>query len=174
MTAKKKALLIVAIIFFYFVFLTFVSHARAPVQYGPDLEAPPIASTGDFEVLSAPETVSLEDRSIVLCNPEESVAAIGTRLNLSDLQKVYVEFSVNCPADCVGTVLVVDLFDGDAGYDAPEQEFSTMLRVGVNKIGQVIDKGVNAPEEAWLRIFTTQRATFEIEDVVVSRGVEKQ
>ncbi len=91
---------------------------------------PPTASTGDFEVLGGPETVSLEDGCIVLRNPEESVLAVGARLELSDLQKVYVEFTVNCPADCVGMVLVVDLFDGDAGYDAPEQEFSTMLRVG--------------------------------------------
>ena len=132
----------------------------------------PVASTGDFEVLSAPETVSLEEGHIVLSNPEESVAAIGTRLDLSDLQKVYVEFTVNCPADCVGTELIVDLFDGDAGYDAPGEEFSTMLRIGLNRIGQVIDKGENAPGEAWLRIFTTQRVEIGIEDVVVSRGVE--
>lgn len=96
---------------------------------------PPTASTGDFEVLSAPETVNLEEGRIVLRNPEESVAAVGTRLELSDLQEVYVGFTVNCPADCVGTELIVDLFDGDAGYDAPEQEFSTMLRIGVNRIG---------------------------------------
>ena len=99
------------------------------------MEAPPVVSTGDFEVLGVPETVSLEDGCIVSRNPEESVAAVGTRLELSDLQKVYVEFTVNCPADCVGTELIVDLFDGDAGYDALEQEFSTMLRVGVNRIG---------------------------------------
>ena len=40
-------------------------------HYGADLEAPPVASTGDFEVLGAPETVSLEEGRIVLHNPEE-------------------------------------------------------------------------------------------------------
>lgn len=36
----------------------------------------------------------------------------------------------------------------------------------------MIDKGENAPGEAWLRIFTIQRVEIGIEDVVVSRGVE--
>ena len=77
------------------------------------MEAPPVASAVDFEVLGGPETVSLEDGCIVLRNPEESVAAVGTRLELSDLQKVYVEFTVNCPADCVGTLFIADLSDGE-------------------------------------------------------------
>ena len=47
-----------------------------------------------------------------------------------------------------------------------------MLWIGLNRIGQVIDKGENAPGEAWLRNFTTQRVEIGIEDVVVSRGVE--
>lgn len=47
-----------------------------------------------------------------------------------------------------------------------------MLRIGLNRIGQVIDKGENAPGEAWLRIFKAQRVELGIEDVVVSRGVE--
>ena len=58
---------------------------------------PPTASTEDFEGLSAPEAGSLEEGRIVLRNPEESVAAVGARVDLSALQKVYVELSVNCP-----------------------------------------------------------------------------
>ncbi len=41
---------------------------------------------------------------------EESVAVAGTRLALSELQKVYVEFTVNCPVNCVGTTIIVNLY----------------------------------------------------------------
>ncbi len=53
----------------------------------------PFAYTKGLEELSALETVSLEEGCIAFSNPEKSVAAAISRITLSDLQKVYVEFS---------------------------------------------------------------------------------
>ncbi|MBQ7159807.1 MAG: hypothetical protein IJS09_10375, partial [Treponema sp.] len=60
----------------------------------------------------------------------------------------------------------MDLYDGEA-YDAPEQEFSVVLAPGVNQINEVLDKGENAPGEAWLRIFTLEPAGYEIQNLRV-------
>lgn len=168
----KSAIIILTAILLYFSLLTYISYQRAPAQYRIDENTPSLAEYQDFIVMAGEEGAYVGQDSLMFDSADSSAEVFAARLSLTDLQKISVQFSVDCPEEYAGTTLHVDLYDGEA-YDAPEQEFFVVLAPGVNQINEVLDKGENAPEEAWLRIFTLEPAKYAVDNLHIYAVTEK-
>ena len=163
---SRKLIVGVLAIFLYFAVLTCISYQRASEEFRIDKNAQQLIGYQDFIVMNGNEGERVEPDGLVFNSSDGSAKVFAARVNLAELRTISVQFTVDCPKEYAGTTLHVDLYDGEA-YDAPEQEFSVVLAPGVNQINEVLDKGENAPEEAWLRIFTLEPAGYSIHNLKV-------
>ena len=162
---RFKGLMIVEIIVCYMALLTVVSHICGPEKYRviPDL---PLRSTQSFSSFRG-ETISEND--LQMDNPVPgSPIGYSTLVSLEGLDRIQVECWIDCPAESVGNVLHVDLYEPAYGYDRDEQELFLSLKEGRNEINFLLNPGENHPENALLRFFTLDSAGYTIQDIVIS------
>ena len=59
----------------------------------------------------------------------------------------------------------MELYNYEAGYDSPEQEYEMTMQAGRNEAEFTLIPGAERPEMAQLRFFTLDRAGYSLEDV---------
>ena len=160
---RLKILLIFEAVVCYMALLNIVSHARGPQNYGV-LTDTPLVSVSDFTGFDGGGT----EQGLLLENQSPGTA-VGYQadLTLSGLYSIVISFSVSCPAEYAGGVLIVDLYNYESGYDRPEQEYQLVLQEGDNEAAFSLNPGENAPENALLRIFTVDAAGYEVSELQV-------
>ena len=167
-TEKRKTTLkwVIAaeIIVCYMAVLTAVSYARGPERYMTANE--PLLVTEDFTSFAGQPA---EPGGAFLLENEAQGTAVGyqAELDLAALENVQISFQAECPAGYAGGILHVDLYNGEAGYDSPEQEFSMTVQAGHNEAAFTLAPGAEHPDTAQLRIFTLDRAGYSLEGVQI-------
>ena len=167
-TEKRKTTLkwVIAaeIIVCYMAVLTAVSYARGPERYKTAHE--PLLVTEDFVSFAGQPA---EPGGAFLLENEAQGTAVGyqAELDLAALENVQISFQAECPAGYAGGILHVDLYNGEAGYDSPEQEFSMTVQAGHNEAAFTLAPGAEHPDTAQLRIFTLDRAGYSLEGVQI-------
>ncbi len=165
-TGKRKLfqwIIVAEIIVCYMAVLTVVSYARGPERHGAAEE--PLLTEADFSDISglpaeeAGAPFTFEDRV-----QGETVGCLAD-VDLRAMRGICVSFSVDCPAEYAGGVLFVDLCNGEAGYDYPEQEYQLTLLPGQNEADFILDPGPEHPDTAALRFFTLDTAGYRLENV---------
>lgn len=170
MICKNKWLIIVEIIALYIALLNVISHARGPIPYAVDSQNP-LVQAEDFEPMVDMGVIA-ENEKLPIQNFEDGTGAgYAAWISLEGLQEIQVSFSLECPNKCVGQTLVVDLYNLDESYDAKEQETQVTLAAGLNEINVQLTPGDIHPPEAQLRIFTTNVASYSIEEISVNKLV---
>lgn len=163
---KLKWIIIVELIVFYFALLNVISHARGPVPYQIDTSQP-VVQIEDF-VPMAEMGVDKTETALPFYNAVEgAVAGYQSELQLGQLQGIHISFSVNCPADYAGNLLYIDLYNYEAGYDFPEQEYEVILQ-GDQQISFELSPGEKAPDSCFLRFFTNGLADYNLEQIQVN------
>lgn len=161
-----KMLWILEIIVCYLILLTIVSYIRGPQRY----EIISDSSLIEISDLVTLDGIPVETGNLILTNSQPGVAVgYAAPIELTDLERINVQFSIECPIECAGGILLVDLFDYESGYDNVEQEYSYTLLQGTNIVDISLDPGDDAPEQAHLRIFTGAIANYSIEGLQVYR-----
>jgi len=160
---KFKLILIFELLVFYFAVLNIISQARAPVQYRRAEE--PFVAASDFSAFSG--DVQISDGKIVIRNDTAQQAA-GAEANifLQGVEKLNICFSAQTADDTEG-LLVVDLYNGEADYDDPEQQCEVVVASASAVIDIELSPGEHAPENACLRFFTTDPVSFQLSDLEV-------
>lgn len=112
------------------------------------------------------------EKELVFRN-DTSGAAIGyqSTVRLTETDRIAVALTINCSEEYSGHKLYVDLYEGESGYDFPEQEEVLTTEAGAQKIELILFAGEQHPSNAWLRIFTTDQAEYSVDEVVVSKAV---
>lgn len=165
-----KTILIAEIIISYMALLTVVSHICAPQAYRAETEAP-ILMTSDFVSFSGESA----ERELLFRN-DTSGSAVGyqSALKLTEAERIAVTLKINCPEEYSGCKLYVDLYESESGYDDPEQEAVLTTEAGEQEAELILYAGEQHPENAWLRIFTTDKSEFSVEKIVVSEAVPQE
>ncbi len=163
---NRKLTIWVGAILLYFVVMIWISHEKAPTDFRSDPTAPSLVGYSDFAVMVGDSEARVDDDALIFESNRASTKVFAARLSLSDLQRISVVFSLDCPAEYEGTTLIIDLYDGES-YDSEEQQFVITLQPGYNQITGVLDKGDNAPKEAWLRFFTIDPAQYSITKISI-------
>lgn len=165
---RLKMLWVLEVIVCYLALLTIVSYIRGPQRYETISDLSLIETSGFITLDGIPE----ESGNLKLTNPQPG-AAVGyaVPIELAGLDGINVQFRIECPAECAGGILLVDLFNQERGYDNVEQEYSYTLLPGTNLVNVSLTPGNNAPEQAFLRIFTGAIANYSIEDLQVNREI---
>ena len=167
---RIKWLLILEGIVFYFALLNIVSHVRGPIPYQID-KTTPLVEMEEFQPFFDMGAV-VKEKVLPIINVSEGVAAgYQTEVLLSDVDAINIQFQVNCPADQAGSVLHVDLYNAEAEYDNPEQEQEITLQEGWNEIQFDLIKGDQAPDTAYLRLFTLNAVNYQIESLEIYRKI---
>lgn len=93
--------------------------------------------------------------------------AIGysAALRMENMDGIHVIFAIKCPEKYAGGILHIDLYNGDAGYDNGEQEYTVTLQAGKDEVSLSLPPGEVHPQMAWLRIFTLDSAQYKISDL---------
>lgn len=172
---KKKVnlkwLVIVELMVFYFALLNVISHARGPVPYRIDTSQQ-VVQTENFMPMVEMGVDATETALPIYNTVEGAVAGYQSELQLEEVNGIYISFSVNCPADYAGKLLYIDLYNHEAGYDFPEQEYQVVLQEGEQEISFSLSPGERAPESCYLRFFTTAQADYILEHVQVNPIVQ--
>lgn len=167
---KIKWFLIVESIVFYFSLLNLISHARGPAQYEVQWDTP-LVQMESFQPFFD-MGVSITENCLPIVNPNDGTAAgYQCEMSLQDVGAIYVQFKIDCPAEQAGSMLIVDLYNGEAGYDSPEQEQQVILQAGINDFQVELIPGEHAPTQGFLRIFTTNQVEYQISNLEVYNGV---
>ena len=165
---RIKWLLILEGIVFYFALLNIISHVRGPIPYQIE-ETTPLVEMEEFQPFFDMGAVVTE-KALPIINVSEGVAAgYQTEVLLIDVDAINIQFQVNCPADEAGSILHVDLYNAEAEYDNPEQEQEITLQEGWNEIQFDLLKGDQAPDTAYLRLFTLNAVNYQIENMEIYR-----
>lgn len=160
---RLKILLIFEAVVCYMALLNIVSHVRGPQNYVV-LTDTPLVSVSDFTGFDGGGT----EQGLLLENQTPgTVVGYQANLALNGLDSIYLSFSVDCPAEYAGGVLIVDLYNYESGYDSPEQEYQIVLHEGINEAAFSLSPGENAPEQGQLRLFTTDGAGYELKELQV-------
>ena len=170
MRNNKKWLIIVEAIVLYIALLNVISHVRGPIPYSADTQSS-LAQIEEFEPMFDMDSVVEKEKLPFQNTTEGAVVGYAAWLSLKDLNQVQVSFVVDCPSKCVGQTLVIDLYNLEEGYDSDEQETRIILEAGLNKINVQLAPGETHPPKAQLRIFTTNAASYSIEELSVNKLV---
>jgi len=162
-----RGIIIAEIIVCYFACLAVVSHIRAPEQYRVVTETP-LLQTNDFTAFDGKPAEAGGTLPLKNAVPNEAVGYMA-KLMLSELEQIQISFQTECPDEFAGGSLSIDLYNFEAGYDNPEQEYQLILQEGHNEAAFHLTPGENPPEEAFLRIFTLDPAGYWLEDVQIYR-----
>ena len=166
--AVVKGTLIFELVVCYMALMNIVSHAMGPQNYKVVTDEP-LLTVSDFVSFQG-ETV--QGQSLRLENPTSGNASgYSAQLSLEGLERVYICFRIDCPAEQVGAGLCVDLYDQESGYDNAEQEYRLFLQEGMNEASFVLEIGETAPEKAELRFFTGDVTDYVINDLQIYRDV---
>lgn len=167
--AFLKGLLIFELIFCYMAALNIVSHLRGPQNYET---SEVLVTVADFVSFSGE---SVQGENLIFDNQTEgTVVGYSTRLSLENIERIRVSYRIDCPTEYVGGTLYNDLYDYDAGYDDPEQEYQLILQQGQNDVTFVLEPGDAAPEAAELRFFTPSAAGYAVVDLQVYSEIPLQ
>ena len=163
---KWRIAVIVEVIVCYLAILAVVSYAKGPERYHI-LKDDPLLTAADFATFSGEEAGS---GSLVVENDEPG-HAVGWqgKVDLTKLGRLNVSFRLDCPAEYAGGTLFVDLYNYEAGYDDPEQEWVQTLLAGSNDVHCNLIPGEGAPDTALLRLFTLDVIDCEIVDLAVCK-----
>lgn len=165
--AVWKGIIIAEIIICYLAFLTVVSYIRGPERYRTVTDTPLLRSEEFISFAGAPAGTGgglrLENTA--------SGAAVGymARLRLTGLEQIYISFQMECPAEFAGGTLVIDLYNSEAEYDNPEQEYRLTIQEGHSEVECQLTPGESPPEEAFLRVFTLDHAGYQLEEIRICR-----
>ena len=158
---RLKILLLLEVVICYMALLNLVSHSRGPERYRV-LTGTPLVTISDFIGFDG----SGSEQGLVLENQIPGTAVgYQAELPLIGLEGIYISFSVDCPPEYAGSVLITDLYDFESGYDSPEQEYQLTLQPGVNELEVSLRVSENAPSKAQLRIFTTDIADYSLNNL---------
>lgn len=150
-----KAVMIAEIIFLYLSILNVISHARGPIPYTVDTENPLVQVEEFLPFFDMGVTGNAGELPILNTTPGVA-AGYHAELALDTLGEFQVSFSIDCPAECAGSVLIVDLYNLEENYDTIEQEVQVALKAGENEVAVKMAPGEQHPNTAQLRIFTVQ------------------
>lgn len=158
-----KRVLILGIIICYMALLTVVSYVQGPVRYKTHM-GDPLLSPENFSIFVG--NMPNGQESLYMDNVQAgSPMGYSAPLSLRSMDRVRIKFLVECPAECEGGVLHVDL--QAYGYDNDEQEFLLTLKQGVNMADFSLDPGADPPQDVLLRIFTLDRAKYGVQNLQV-------
>ena len=168
---RIKWLIIVEVIAFYFSVLNIISHVRGPITYEADTSVSllNISSMTSFFDMG----VSREDNNLPIVNTVPGQAAgYQGELSLKGLKGVAVSFFVDCPTEYAGNEFYVDLYNYEANYDSPEQDYRFILAEGFQEVKFQLPVGKDAPENCQIRFFTNGVANYTLEDIEVYEAKE--
>ena len=168
MNTKKKSaskwLILVLALCFYFCVLIIVSYLRAPEQNRRELIER--FSSSDFsEIEGMTGNYHSDVRNINLENEAGLVSGICTEIPLAGVEEIQVSFYVRSDQNTLGSILVVDLCAPD--YDRQEQEQWVSIDQKGKAVSVLLKPGSDAPQYAFLRVFTTDRLSCVISDLEV-------
>ncbi len=160
-----RCAIILELIVCYMAVLTVISYLRGPIRK-QIIQEMPLLRIEDFTSFRG-ETAKVP---LWFDNATPGTAVgYSAELQLENLGGVHVLCSFECPEECAGGILHVDLYNADAGYDSDEQEYSFVLQAGVNDVSFSLAPGEAHPQMAWLRIFTLDSARYNISDLYIYR-----
>lgn len=161
----KKIIVIALSVLLYLVVLVLVNFTHT-TKYAASGES--LIHNEEFEVWAGEDKTWADNAGLHFQDAQGSEKALAAPISLESLQQIQVSFCAQCPENFAGTaVLHVDLWAD--GYDADDQEFTVELKAGKNEIEQVIDKGDNAPQEAYARVFCLDPVQCDISDLSVEK-----
>lgn len=158
-----KNVLIVEIIICYLAVLTVISYVRGPERYQRAEE--PLLTAADFVSFDGSSFFS----DVLDMENDDPSQPIGWQapITLWGVDRLWCSFWLDCPAESAGGILHIDLYNQDAGYDNPEQEYQATLQPGYNEIEFELSPGVVFPETAQIRFFTWDVAHYTLQDVQI-------
>ena len=167
--ARKRSawlgrLMVVEIIVCYMAVLTLVSHARGPEKYRAATDAPLLAADSFTSFTGEPAG---EDGLRLANSTAGQAVGFAAELPLESRERIQAAFLVDCPPEFAGSILHVDLYEPDAGYDNDEQEATLVMQPGLNAVSLTLWTGENAPESSQLRFFTLDLADCGIYDLSI-------
>lgn len=167
--ARKRSawlgrLMVVEIIVCYMAVLTLVSHARGPEKYRAATDAPLLAADSFTSFAGEPAG---EDGLRLANSTAGQAVGFAAELPLESRERIQAAFLVDCPPEFAGSILHVDLYEPDAGYDNDEQEATLVMQPGRNAVSLTLWTGENAPESAQLRFFTGDIVDYRLEQVSI-------
>ena len=160
---RLKQLLILEAVICYIALLTVVSYAKGPARY-KTLTDNLLLTSENFTIFAG--NVSSKCGGLYMENTDSGNSmGYSAPLSLYGLDRVHVEFSVDCPKEYANGVLHVDL--QAYGYDNDEQEFFLTLKQGMNHADFSLDPGPNPPQDVLLRLFTLDKAEYSIQNLQI-------
>lgn len=169
--ARLKWIIIVELIVFYFSLLNVISHARGPVPYQIDTSQP-VVKVEDFVPMVEMGVDKTETALPVYNTVEGNAVGYQAEFSLQNIEAINVQFQIECPPEQAGTTLFVDLYNFEASYDNPEQEQQIVLKEGLNQIQFDLNKGEQAPDTAYLRLFTLNIVGYQIDQLQIYEKME--
>lgn len=161
----RSVVILIELLICYITFLNVISHMRGPDIFIVAESNGPLLQTRDFVAFDGE---SGSQNELVLENDSSAtVVGYSAELDLTTVQRIRIDFYINCTSEYRGSKLYIDLFNSDGGYDYAEQEVCLELQEGNNHIEISLDKGANAPEKAQLRMFTGETVCISIHDINV-------
>jgi len=167
-----KRLLIVEILFCYILTLAVVSHIRGPDQYKEDARS--IQWTAEsFLCVDDTGLSGVKGNTLHVQNdvPGRNIE-FRTGVQLAEDTGFRISFLIDCPAEFAGDGIAVDLYNEEARFDWPYQVYIYTLSAGTNKISYDLFSGENAPDTAWLRIFTSSKSNYDIQNLRVCHLIQ--
>ena len=162
-----KRLLIVEIITYYIVVLTIISHVRGPEKYQRD-PAGPVWTASDFSCFDDTGRSRVQEDKLHMENTTAGHNIIfQTEVNMIGSDGFYINFFIDCPPEYQETHLAVDLFNEEAGCDEGNVEYMHTLSEGENKIVCELFPQENVPGTAFMRIFTSDSANYNVQDLQI-------
>ena len=167
---RKKVLkwvITAEIIIFYMAVLTVVSYIRGPGRFEAvkqTLLTSESFVSFDGEPAGPGDVLSLKNAA-----PGTAVG-YQAEVDLADRDAIQISFHTECPEIYAGSVLHIDLYDPETGYDGPEQEYEMVMQAGENEAAFMLDPGPEHPETAQLRFFTLDRADYQLEGLEILRA----
>lgn len=158
-----KNILIVELIICYLALLTVISYVRGPERYQRAEE--PLLTTTDFVSFNG----SSASFDMLPMENDDTSQPIGwqAHITLLGVDRLWCSFQLDCPAESAGGILHIDLYNQEAGYDNPEQEYQVTLQPGYNEIEFELSPGTIFPETAQIRFFTWDIAHYNLQDIQI-------
>lgn len=161
-----KLILIIELVVSYMALLNLISHMRDAEKYEIDKEHP-ILLTDDFQQFAGTPGKTTDGLQIDNPNYGEIIGFEG-EISLLQFENITASFMVDCPTDLgVGSILFVDLYDFETGYDFTEQEHQVTIEKGIKAYELDFYRGAVFPPLGELRFFTAGPGAYSIKDIQV-------
>lgn len=130
-------------------------------------ESNTVVEYSDFYVTTGNGDVHVDESVLSFTGTEAGAKVCAAYISLEGIERINVQFEINCPIESVGSIVHVDLCT--EGYDSDEQEFIAVLQPGRNVISGQLIPGQSAPEWVQLRIFTLDPAGYDVNCLRISK-----